>query len=75
MEHEGKCDLCIWNVAKGLVRGLEELEIRQVETIQTKALLRSDRLVRRVLNTCCHSESSEKKHQLKLAWKSLTEVK
>ena len=43
-------------VAKGLVQGLEDLEIRGwVETIQTTALLRSDRILRRVLDTCCHS--------------------
>ena len=35
--------------ALGLVKGLEELEIRkQVETIQTMALLRSARILRRV---------------------------
>ena len=37
-------------VIKGLEQGLEDLEIRgQEETIQTTALLRSDRLLRRVL--------------------------
>ena len=39
-------------VPKGLVHGLEDLEIRgQVETIQTTALLRSTRILRRVLET------------------------
>ena len=44
-------------VTKVLVQGLEDLEIRGgVETIQTTALLRSDRILRRVLETCCHSD-------------------
>ena len=35
---------------KGLIRGIEELEIgRRIETIQSTALLRSDRILRRVL--------------------------
>ena len=33
---------------------------RQVETIQTTALLRPARILRRVLKTCCHSNSNEK---------------
>ena len=37
-------------VIKGLVQGLENLEIREwVETIQTTALLRSARRLRRIL--------------------------
>ena len=37
-------------VTKGLVQGLEDLEVKgQVETIQTTALLRSARILRRVL--------------------------
>ena len=37
---------------KGLIQGLEDFEIRgQVETIQTRALLRSARILRRVLET------------------------
>ena len=37
---------------KGLVKSLEELEIRgRVETIQTTSLLRSARVLRRVLQT------------------------
>ena len=39
-------------VIKGLVKGLEDLKIRgQMETIQTKALLTSVRILRRVLET------------------------
>ena len=39
-------------VTKGLVKGLEDLEIRgRVKTIQTTALLRSPRIPRRVLDT------------------------
>ena len=39
-------------VTKGLVQGLENLEvIGQVKTIQTKASLRSARILRRVLET------------------------
>ena len=41
-------------VTKGLLKGLEDLEIRgRVETIQTTALLRA-------AMTCCHSNSSER---------------
>ena len=37
-------------IPKGLVKGLEDLEIReQAETIQTTALLRLTRILRRVL--------------------------
>ena len=39
-------------IPKGLVKGLEDLEIReQVETIQAVALLRPIRVLRRVLET------------------------
>ena len=48
-------------IPKALVKGLEDLEIRgEVETIQTPALLRSARILRRVLETCYHSNSSGK---------------
>ena len=50
-------------VTKGLLKGLEELEVGgQVQTIQTTALLRTARILRRVLETLgdCHSNSSEK---------------
>ena len=40
-------------VTKGLVQGLKDLEIRgRVESIQTTTLLRSTRILRRVLVTC-----------------------
>ena len=39
-------------VTKGLLKGLEDLEVRgRVETIQTTALLRMARILRRVLET------------------------
>ena len=48
-------------VTKGLLQGIEDLEIRgRVETIQTIALLRSARILRRLLETCCHSKSHKK---------------
>ena len=51
-------------VTKGWVEGLEFLEIRRrVETIQTPALLRLTRILRRSWRleaTCCHSNSWEK---------------
>ena len=49
----------VGTVTKGLIKGLEDLEIR-VETIQSTALLRSARILRRVLETCCPSNFSEK---------------
>ena len=48
-------------VNKRIVQGLGELEIRgQVETIQTKALSRSARILRRLAVT----QTSERNHQL-----------
>ena len=48
-------------VTKGLLKGLKDLEIRgRVETIQTTTLLRSARILRRVLETCCHSNFRER---------------
>ena len=51
-------------VTKGLLKGLEDLEVGgRVETVQTTALLRTARILRRALDTwgtCCHSDSSEK---------------
>ena len=48
-------------VTKGLLKGLEDLEVGgRVETIQATALLRTTRILRRVLETCCHSNSSER---------------
>ena len=50
-------------ISKELVKKLEDLEIGgQVETIQTTTLLSSARILRRVEETCCHSNSS-KNHQ------------
>ena len=40
------------SISKGLVKGLEDLEIKgQVDPTQTTALLRSARILRRVLET------------------------
>ena len=48
-------------ITKELLKGLEDLEVGgRVETIQTTALLRMARILRRVLEICCHSNSSEK---------------
>ena len=48
-------------VKKGLVQRLEDLEItRRMETVQTIASLRSARIPRRVLESCCHSNFSGK---------------
>ena len=56
MDHKSDGDTtCKWgtsSVTKGLIKGLEDLEIRgKVETIQTTTLLRSARILRRVLET------------------------
>ena len=51
-------------VTKGLLKGLEHLEVGgRVETIPTTALLRTARILRRVLRleeTCSQSNSSER---------------
>ena len=48
-------------VTKGLLKGLEDFEFGgRVETIQTTALLRMVRILRRVLETCYHSNSNER---------------
>ena len=51
-------------ITKGLSKGLEDSEIGgRVETIQTTALQRTARILRRVLEieeTCCHSNSCVK---------------
>ena len=49
-------------VTKGLIQGLEDLEITgRVENIQTTALLRSAREeFWSLIGTCCHSKSSER---------------
>ena len=48
-------------LTKGLLKGLDDLEVGgRVETIQTTAFLRTDRILRRVLETwgdCCPSGS------------------
>ena len=55
------------SVTKGLVQGLEGLEIRgRVETIQTTALLRAIRILRRVVDTWGDLLS------LKLQWKTIS---
>ena len=54
-------------VTKGLLKGLEDLEGgEQVETIQTTALLRTSRILRRVLETWGDLLS------LKLQWKTIS---
>ena len=54
-------------VNKGLLKGLEDLEVGgQVETIQTTALLRTARILRRVLETWRDLLS------LKLQWKTIS---
>ena len=61
----------IGTIPKGLVRGLEELEIeRRAETNQTTALLRSERILRWVLGTCGDllSFTPVKDRQLTLMW-------
>ncbi len=55
-------------ITKGLLKGLEDMEVGgRVETIQTTALLRraknpekSSGDLRRLEETCCHSDSNEK---------------
>ena len=48
-------------VIRGLIKGLEDLEIRgRVKTIQMKALLRLARILKRVEETCCLSDSNGK---------------
>ena len=63
MEREGdnytNCNWWFVTVTKGLLKGLENLEVGgRVETIQTTTLLRTARILRRVLETCGHSNSS-----------------
>ena len=54
-------------VTKGLFKGLEDLEVGdRVETIQTTALLKTARILRRVLETCGDLLS------LKLQWKTIS---
>ena len=62
-------------VTKGLLKGLENLEVGgRVETIQTTALLRTARILRSVQETCGDLLSLKlpwKNHQLKLMAKTL----
>ena len=45
----------------GVVKGLEKLEVGgRAKTIQATALLRSAKILRRVLETCCHSNFNGK---------------
>ena len=54
-------------ITKGLLKGLEDLEVGgRVETIQTPALLRTARILRRVLETWGDLLS------LKLQWKIIS---
>ena len=54
-------------INKGLLKGMEDLEVnRQVETIQTTALLRTARILRRVLETWGDLLS------LRLQWKTIS---
>ena len=54
-------------ITKGLLKDLEDLEVGgRVETIQTTALLRTARILRRVLETCGDLLS------LKLRWKTIS---
>ena len=54
----------IRTVTKGSLKELEDLEVgRRVETIQTTTLLRTARILRKLLETwktCCHSNSSNR---------------
>ena len=63
-------------IPKGLLKGLEDLEIvGRVETIQTTALLRMARILRRILETWGDLLSLKLQwktnHQLTLMWKTL----
>ena len=54
-------------VTKGLLKGLEFLEVgKRVETIQTTALLKTARILRRVMETWGDLSS------LKLQWKTIS---
>ena len=59
-------------VTKGLLLGLEKLEIiGQVKTIQTTALLRSARILRRILVIWGDLLTQTEIHQLRMVWKTL----
>ena len=64
-------------ITKRLVKGVEDMEIRgRVETIQTTALLRLARILRRVLETrdLAVTQIPVRIHQLTLEWKTLKGV-
>ena len=47
-------------ITKGLIKGRENLDVGgRMETIQTTALLKTVGIVRRILETCCVSNSSK----------------
>ena len=56
VKHESDADTnynwCTWKIPKGLVKGLEKLEVRgKVKNVHTIALVRSIRVLRQVLET------------------------
>ena len=54
-------------INKGLLKGLEDLEVGgRVETIQMTALLRTARILRRVLRRLAVTQTPVKNHQLTL---------
>ena len=62
-------------VTKGLLKGLKDLEGGwRVETIQMTALLRTARLLRRVLRRLAVTQTPVKNHQLTLMWKTLKNI-
>ena len=70
MEYEGNNytnrDWCFGTVTKGLLKGLDDVEVGgRVETIQTIALLKTTRILGRVLQTWGDLLS------LKLQWKTI----
>ena len=61
------CKWSTWNNPNGLMKGLEDVEIRRrAETTQTRALLRSPGILRRVL------ETGGDKVLLKFQWKTIS---
>ena len=71
MEHESdnytNCEVAFGTASKGLLKGLEDLEVGgRVETIQMTVLLRTARILRRVLETWGDFLS------LKLQWKTIS---
>ena len=60
----------LWTVPKGLVRELEEWEIRErTATIQTTVMLKSPRIRRGLLRKLPITQTPMKDHQLALVWK------